>query len=268
MMVDMHCHLLFGVDDGPKTIEETMKIAEKAWKEGITDMIATPHAFSPHYHVSKSKIEGQLPLLINALHANDCPINLHMGQELRLHEDLDEKISTGTAMTLAGSKYVLLELPSHSVPSYAVTIIQSMLEKGNIPIIAHPERNRSIADRPELLERLVRQGALAQVTAGSLTGYFGKQTQKVALQLIEANLIHTYGSDVHGIDVRPLLFNEGLNYLEKKKLHDMVDILLENNDRILKDEAFIILDPETPILRKWWRSSTTTKGAGAHAIYE
>lgn len=252
-MVDMHCHLLFGVDDGPKMIEESICILKKAKQEGVTDMIVTPHAFSPRYHVSKSEIERQIRILKDVVNLFDFQINLHMGQEVRLHDCLIENISNGTAMTLAGSRYLLLELPFEAVPTDTVTTIHSLLAKGVIPIIAHPERNRAIADKPEILELLIRQGALAQVTAGSLSGYFGRQTQKVALQLIQANLIHSYGSDVHGISKRPLLFNEGLHFLEKKKLYEVVNILLENNERILKDEMFIILDPEKPVLKKWWR---------------
>ena len=92
-----------------------------------------------------------------------------------------------------------------------------LLGEGKIPIIAHPERNRAIAEKPERLERLVRHGALAQVTAGSLSGHFGKNVQKLALQLIEANLIHTYGSDVHNLDDKTIPFQKGLDYLGKKK---------------------------------------------------
>ncbi|MGN7387439.1 tyrosine-protein phosphatase [Sporosarcina sp. SAFN-015] len=250
-MIDMHCHVLFGVDDGPKTIEDTIRIVEKAVKEGITDMIATPHAFSPHYHVPKKEIEGQIRLLTDSLRAGKYPIKLHTGQEVRLHENVIEKIIEGEAMTLAGSRYLLLELPSQSIPLYIERVIQSMLEYNTIPIIAHPERNSAIAQKPARLERLIRLGAFAQVNAGSLSGHFGKRVQRLSIQLVEANLIHTYGSDVHDTKARPLLFNEGLRYLEKKKKHDSIDILLENNERILKDDAFIVLDPEIPVKKKW-----------------
>lgn len=252
-MVDMHSHLLFGVDDGTKTIEDALCIVEKAVRAGITDMIATPHAFNPRYHVSAEKVNENTKLLVDAIRMEDLPINIHMGQEVRLHEQLIRNLNIGEAMTLAGSRYLLLELPSHSIPFYTANIIQSVLSEGKIPIIAHPERNRAIAEKPERLERLVRLGALAQVTAGSLSGYFGKKVQKLALELTKLNLIHTYGSDVHDLKNRPFLFNEGLDYLEKKKHHNLVDILLENNERILKDEALIISEPETPVLRKWWK---------------
>ena len=121
------------------------------------------------------------------------------------------------------------------------TSSKHLLGEGIIPIIAHPERNRAIAEKPARLERLVRHGALAQITAGSLAGHFGKNVQKLSLQLIEANLVHTYGSDVHNVDTRPLLFNKGLDYLEKKKHHDLADILLENNERIVQRQIAVLI---------------------------
>lgn len=252
-MIDMHSHFLFGVDDGPKTIEDTLRIIEQAAQEGITNMIATPHAFSPHFHVSREEIEGQIELLKDVVQAAKIPVSLHTGQEVRLCENLVEKVIMKEAMTLADSRYLLLELPTQSVPAYTVNIIQSLLGEGYIPIIAHPERNRAIAEKPERLERLVRHGALAQITAGSVAGHFGKNVQRLSIQLIEANLIHTYGSDVHNLTTRPPLFEKGLDYLEKKKLHDIADILLDNNERILRDESLFLLEPEVPISRKWWQ---------------
>lgn len=252
-MIDMHSHILFGVDDGPKTIEDTLRILEQAAQEGITDMIATPHAFSPHFHVPRTEIEGQIELLKDVVRAAEIPVTLHTGQEVRLCDNLVEKLLMKEALTLANSRYLLLELPTQSVPAYTVNIIQSLLGEGYIPIIAHPERNRAIAEKPERLERLVRHGALAQITAGSVAGHFGRNVQKLSLQLIEANLIHTYGSDVHNVTTRPALFEKGLDYLEKKKLYDIADILLENNERILQDESLFLLEPEIPNSRKWWQ---------------
>lgn len=251
-MIDIHSHLLFGVDDGAKSIEETLRILVQAEKEGIQDIIATPHAFGPHYHVTKEIVLKKIEDLSKILQKEGLKIAVHSGQEIRLHEQIIQNLKTGDAMTLANSRYVLLELPSHSVPAYTTNIIQLMIADGKVPIIAHPERNRGIAENPERLERLIRHGAVAQVTAGSLSGHFGKGVQKLALQLIDANLIHTYGSDVHNLKTRPFLYNDGLDYLEKKRHYEMIGILLENNKSILTDRPFIVLEPATPMLRKWW----------------
>ena len=252
-MLDMHAHILPGVDDGPETIEESMQIIEIAVKEGITDIIATSHAYSPQYDVPKAQVLQKLNQLTQEVKARGLSINLHAGQEIRIHEFVPEMIKTGKALTLADSKYVLIELPSGRIPAFTVKVIQEFLVMGKVPIIAHPERNRAIASKPSLLRGLVNHGALAQVTAGSLAGHFGKNVQKLSLQLVESNLIHAFGSDVHNLKTRPALFEKGLDYLDKHKLHDQVDILLENNARILTNEDFILLEPVEEKSKKWWQ---------------
>ncbi len=251
-MLDMHAHVLPGVDDGPESLDESIKLIETAIEEGITDIIATPHAYSPTYDVSKEQVLEKLSILNNEVRKRGLLINLHAGQEIRIQDFVPEKIESGEALTLAGSKYVLLELPSSGIPAFTVQIIQAILSNGIVPIIAHPERNRAIAENPSRLLRLVNHGALAQVTAGSLAGHFGRGVQKLSLQLVQANLIHAYGSDVHNSKTRPALFEKGLEYLEKKKLHDTVDILLENNARILTNQDFLLLEPGDVCSKKWW----------------
>ncbi|MFJ7934416.1 tyrosine-protein phosphatase [Sporosarcina sp. NPDC096371] len=252
-MVDMHSHVLFGVDDGPLTIEESVSVMQKVVEEGITDMIVTPHAFHPHFHVAREEIEAQVSLLGKVVREAGMPLTVHAGQEVRLHGKIIEEWKAGEVMTLAGSKYLLLELPSNTVPAYTVPVIDQLLLEGVVPIIAHPERNRAIAEKPDRLRRLIQRGALAQVTAGSLAGHFGKGVQKVASRLVQANLIHTYGSDVHNLVTRPPLFNEGLDYLEKRKFHSIADILLENNARILVNDSVIQLELDVMKEYKWWR---------------
>lgn len=252
-MIDIHTHILFNVDDGPKTIEQSIQLVEEAVQEGITHLISTSHALSPHYHVPETDVLQQIRLLQDIVDDAGYPIQLWAGHEIRLHEHVVENLRNGTVLPLANSDYVLLELPSQSVPAYTIRIIEQLLAAGYTPIIAHPERNAAIATKPERLERLVRHGALAQVTAGSVAGYFGKNVQRLAFQLLEANLIHTYGSDVHNLTTRPLLFNKGLDVLEKKKFGNVADILLDNNDCLIRNERLAILEPMTPKVRRWWR---------------
>ena len=252
-MIDMHSHICFGVDDGSKSLEETITNSKSGSRRRRIRNDCNPAAFHPQFHVPRDVVVGQIRQLRNALSKAGLSVTLHEGQEVRVHENLIQNLKDGEIITLAGSRYILLELPSHSVPAYMVKLIQLIIAVGKVPIIAHPERNRGIAEKPERLEMLVRHGALAQVTSGSLVGHFGKNVQKLALQLIESNLIHTYGSDVHNLEMRPLIFAKGLQSLRKKNHNEMVDILLENNKRILLDKPFIILEPETPTLKRWWQ---------------
>lgn len=251
-MIDMHAHILPGVDDGPATLEESMGLLKQAVKEGITDIIATPHAYSPHYDVEKNIVIEKIELVKKEIKKLSIPISIHQGQEIRIQDNTIQMLKESKALSLAGSKYVLIELPSSGIPAYTVQIIQGILSLDKVPIIAHPERNRAVAEKPSRLIRLINHGAIAQITAGSLAGHFGKSIQKLSLQLVDANLVHTYGSDVHNLQTRPFKFDAGLNYLEKMRRLDAVDIFLENNARILENKEVIILEPEELVKPKWF----------------
>lgn len=252
-MIDIHSHILYNVDDGPETLEETLQLLHQATSEGVNSIISTSHAFNPQYDVTNAIVQTQLAEL--QAHAKEAglSIDLHTGHEVRIHEAIVDNVVTGKALTLAGSRYLLLELPSQTVPAYTVPVIEQLLAHEIVPVIAHPERNRAIAEKPERLARLIRRGAVAQVTAGSLAGHFGKAVQQLALQLVEANLVHTYGSDMHNTTTRPMLFNKGLDYLEKKKLVERLEILLDNNERILHNEHLTLLEPLEATSKKWWK---------------
>lgn len=251
-MVDIHSHILAGVDDGPESIDEAVRMLRKAVDEGITDLIATSHAYNPHYHVGKAAVEKKMLELQQVIDEHSIPITIHGGQELRIQDKTVDVLNNEEALTLAGSRYALIELPSSSVPSFTVPLIQQLMTQNIVPIIAHPERNKAIAEKPSRLERLISHGALAQVTSGSVAGHFGKGAQKAAMTLIRSNLIHFYGSDVHNLTTRPFLFNEGLDYMDKAHLTDYVDLFLENNARILEKKDAIILEPHLVAEKKWW----------------
>ncbi|MBT2572013.1 CpsB/CapC family capsule biosynthesis tyrosine phosphatase [Planococcus sp. ISL-110] len=251
-MIDTHAHILPGLDDGAETMEQTKRMLEKAVAEQLTGIIATPHAFHPNFNTNLAALKKQLELVNSWIAQEQLPLTIYSGQECRLSDKLPERLVAGEALTMAGSRYVLLELPSSGIPAYTVPIIQQLITRNYVPIIAHAERNQGIIEKPERLKKLLLHGALAQVTAGSVAGSFGKAIQRTAMSLIDANLIHVYGSDVHSLDKRPFLFNEGLDYLEKKNQHDMVDIFLENNERILLDDHLHVLEPEDIRKGKWW----------------
>ncbi|MER1984841.1 MAG: CpsB/CapC family capsule biosynthesis tyrosine phosphatase [Solibacillus sp.] len=243
-MFDIHSHLLFGVDDGPETVDDSLEMLTQAAKEGITQIIATSHATHPMFHTAAEDIQRQVPLLQQKLNEQGIPLQIHTGHEIRVTDQTITQLQTGHVLPLANSRYVLLELPSATVPPFVKNLIVELVKDGYVPIIAHPERNKAIAEKPERLEVLIREGAVAQITAGSLSGHFGKAIQQVSVQLVEANLVHTYGSDAHNLKTRPFLFNEGLDFLDKKKLGKTVDILLENNARILDNRELYLLEPQ------------------------
>lgn len=251
-MIDTHSHILAGIDDGAETMEETKRLLDKALEEGLNGIIATPHAHHPNFPTDVEKTKTQLALTKDYIKEQTLPIQIYSGNECRLSDKLPERLATGQALTLAESHYVLLELPSSGVPAYTISIIQQLIATDYVPIIAHAERNQGIIEKPERLERLLRHGAVAQVTSGSLVGSFGKAIQKTAFSLIDANLIHVYGSDVHNMSKRSFSFKEGLAVLEKKKYHEMIEVLLSNNECIIQDNKMTILEPLKINKGKWW----------------
>ncbi len=252
-MIDMHSHILVNVDDGPKSLEETMCLFEQAVAEGITTIISTSHAFHPSYHVQFETVNAQITQLQKEINERNLSLTLYPGHEVRLSGNILELYEKKQLHTLAHSNYLLLELPSSIVPKYTREIIRALLAIGITPIIAHPERNRAIAENPSYLEQLIRDGALAQITAGSLAGFFGKSIQQLSIRLVRSNLVHTYGSDVHNLQTRPFLFEKGLRYLEKQRELNAVDCFLENNARILENVPLIIYEPEETFTKKWWK---------------
>ena len=252
-VIDIHSHILFGVDDGPKNIEESLELLSLAVQEGITEIISTSHVLHPSFNVEMDDVVKQVAALQHLIHTEGLPLTLHTGHEIRINENVPDMLQQKKLLPLANSRYVLIELPSNSVPTYTKHLLLQLLELGYTPIIAHPERNKAIAENPDKLKQLVELGAFAQITAGSVAGHFGKSIQKTSLQLIEANLVHTYGSDVHSRDVRPYLFDAGLTYLEKHKHADTVEVFLENNARILTNDSFIVFEPQLIREKKWWQ---------------
>lgn len=251
-MVDIHSHILFGVDDGPNSIEESIAMLEKAAEEGITHIISTSHANHPIYDVSAKLVMEQIHELQNQLDNRQIPVTVHLGHEVRISQSIIENFLESKILSLAKSNYLLLELPSNYIPQYAYHIIRELISLGITPIIAHPERNKSIIEKPIRLQRLIREGAVAQITAGSLAGHFGRAIQHLSLKLVRANLVHVYGSDAHNLRTRPFFFNKGISFLEKEKAFDEIDLFLENNARILENKPLIIYEPEEIEKKKWW----------------
>ncbi|MEG0576856.1 MAG: CpsB/CapC family capsule biosynthesis tyrosine phosphatase [Bacilli bacterium] len=145
--VDMHSHILWNVDDGPKKMEETMKLFEQAVKEGITQIISTSHSNHPLFDVDYHAVTDQINLLQDELTNHCIPLTLHTGHEVRLSEKIIPLYKSNHIHTLANSQYFLLELPSNSVPTYTKHIIHALLTEGITPIIAHPERNKAIVEK-------------------------------------------------------------------------------------------------------------------------
>ncbi|WP_227938618.1 tyrosine-protein phosphatase [Alkalihalobacillus deserti] len=250
-MIDIHCHILPGVDDGPKTLAESLELARQAEAEGITTIIATPHHQHPSFENSGPSVLRQVEEFNQALQEADINIHVNPSQEIRLHGEMIQHIDLGDVLPMTPeSSYLLIEFPTNSIPRYATRLFYDLQLKGYTPIIAHPERNKVFAERPEVLYEMVANGALTQVTTSSLTGHLGKNVKKFTELLIEANLTHFLASDAHNLGERPFRFQEGYSVLEDVFGMDMVYQFKENAELLLNNNHVHMLPPEPVKKRK------------------
>jgi len=198
-MIDIHSHILPGLDDGAQDLEESIALAEAARNDGVTAIVATPHLFRrPSMIKDLNVIEKKWLELKKALAERSVNIALHRGAEVHIgHETVREIRKNRRFLTLYKSSYLLVEFPSHHVFPKVRDLFFEILNEKIIPIIAHPERNLVFTKNPETLYDLVEMGSLCQANAGSLMGYYGRTIRKHVLSLLRLNLIHFIASDCH-----------------------------------------------------------------------
>jgi protein-tyrosine phosphatase len=227
-MIDIHCHILPGLDDGAESIEISCAMAEMAIAEGITHVIGTPHASPNHEFVPElvkrrrddiqSIFEGRLIL------GTGCDFHLS-------YENLQEIRRDPTRFTLNQKNYLLVEFADFAIPPSLDQELHE-LQLGDInlnPIITHPERNPLIRTQPERLYTWLRQGCYAQVTAQSVLGKFGKAAQEMAENWIDLGAVHFIASDAHNTTSRPLRLRETYDYVAKKWSEEVAHGLLVDN---------------------------------------
>lgn len=243
-MIDIHCHILPNIDDGAQTLENSLEMAKTAINEGITTIIATPHHKNNQYINEKSSILEKVNDLNAVLKQENLPLNILPGQEVRIYGEVLEDYNKGEVLTLNHTKYLFIEFPSSSVPRYAERLLYELQTEGIIPIIVHPERNKELQEKPDLLYKFVKNGALTQVTASSVVGYFGKNVKKFSEQLIEYNLTHFIASDAHNIHNRTFKMAEALDMIEANYGMDYIYLFKENAQFLVEDKNIIKEIPE------------------------
>lgn len=203
-MIDLHCHILPFMDDGPSAMEESMEMARIAVADGIRHLVATPHTLNGIYCHTVTEIEHAVSAFQGILHGAGIPLLLYPGADVHLSQDMMGRIQDQQACTVNNQgKYILIELPSHSIPGRVEDELFELKINGITPVITHPERNIMIQNEPDILCRWVRKGALAQVTAMSVVGEFGEMVGESARTLLERRLIHIIASDAHSARDRP-----------------------------------------------------------------
>lgn len=242
-MIDIHCHILPGVDDGAKTIEDSITMAKQAAKEGIDTIIATPH-LNQHYDNRKQAILEKVDFLNLQLETENINVKILPGQEPRIYGEIIAEYDKGDIQTLNGTNFMFIEFPSNHVPRYAEQLLFDIQLKRLTPVIVHPERNAELMAHPDVLYNFVQKGALTQVTASSLCGYFGKKIKNFSQQLIDANLTHFIASDAHNVTTRDFKMAEAFALIESEFGIDYVYLFTGNAELLVADQNVIKEIPE------------------------
>lgn len=201
-MIDIHCHLLPGIDDGAESLSEALRMAELAVADGITTVIATPHQLGNFRHNRAEAIRQLTNSFQSQLHDANIPLRVLPGADVRVEPDLVSQVLAGEVLSLADQqRYVLLELP-HELYFPLTPLLRELAEVGMVGILSHPERNQGLLANPRVVAELVDAGCLMQVTGASLTGGFGASSQRFAEQLVRSGLVHFVASDGHGVRSR------------------------------------------------------------------
>lgn len=242
-MIDIHCHLLYGLDDGPKTIEDALAMAEEAIADGITHVIGTPHSSSAHVF-QYEKVNARRAELSERLGGR---LTLATGCDFHLnHENLVAIRNEAAPFCLNQKDYLLVEFNEFSIPPAMDQTLHELQLLGLRPVITHPERNGILRAQPERLFNWVRQGCYVQVTAGSLSGVFGPGAKADAWDWMGKGAVHFVASDAHNTTRRPLKLKFAYDMIAEQFGAERAEALLVENPKAAFEGQALPYVPEPP----------------------
>ena len=235
--VDIHCHILPGVDDGSQTPEETKAMLQKAWDEGIQIMVATPH-----YHKQRGKndielIKKQLLLTRKLAKEVNPKMQICLGMEIYYGEDVPELLKEGRVVSIRKSRYILVEFSPGDEFQYILNAVRKLQMSGHTVIIAHIERYNCLRKDISNVEYLREMGAYLQVNTGSITGSYGRSVKKFLREVLKAHLVQLVGTDAHGSERRTPKMQEAYKEVVKRCGEEDADqIFGQNAKKVLRNE--------------------------------
>ena len=256
-MYDLHAHILPGVDDGVKTLEDSVEMAWRATKSGTETMLCTPHRKDIIENHSVQYIQELLDKLRLELDERGIEIKLFLGMENHLDLELPEALANGQALRINGTRYAMVELPYLGYPIYVDNVLYQLQVQGITPVLAHPERVQAIQQKPELLAGFVERGMLSQITAGSVAGQFGGKVKKLARDLLKQGLVHVLASDAHFPEgPRSPVLTEGVEAaVEIVGLERARQMVIDTPRAVLEGLPVDVVESQrkTTGVRRWWR---------------
>jgi protein-tyrosine phosphatase len=208
-MIDLHCHILPGIDDGAPDVSVSIEMAKAFVADGVTAVACTPHIMPGLYHNSGPKIRQAVTDLQRVLDTEHIPLRLLSGADNHITPNFVAELRSGHLVSLANSRYVLVEPPHHIAPPRLEDLFFNLLVAGYVPILTHPERLSWIKSHYQAIKGLVNHGVWVQLTAGSLAGNFGRSAQYWAERMLDEGCVHIVATDAHDLTRRPPNLREG-----------------------------------------------------------
>jgi len=246
-MIDIHSHILPSLDDGAGNWEESILMARSAVQSGVHLLYATPHHENGRYHNEAPIVTEAVIELNSQLRALNIPLRVVPGLEVRVYKELLNDLDRGCIISLNHSRYILIEFPSDRIPNQIEELIHELSVIGKVAILAHPERNKEIARNPQKLFQLIESGLLSQITAGALTGAFGRKVCAFALKLCKDNLVHFIASDAHNTSDRPFGLADAYQIVTDQLGNTYSEYYQQNARELAEDKPIV---QWTPLLRK------------------
>lgn len=226
IVIDLHAHVLPGLDDGPKTWEDALAVWRQAAQDGTDVIVSVAHANDHHFDVPADQYRQTMAEARLKIAEARLPLRLISAMEVRLGPDLAQGFLSDRYLPIGDSRYICVELPPNDFPHYTLDVLYQLTLEGLRILMIHPERNRGIRRRPELAERLIRMEVLGVSSAGSLLGQFGPEVESASWQLIEQGLIQSVASDGHSVLKRPLRLSPVMELLTRRYGEDQAQWMM------------------------------------------
>jgi protein-tyrosine phosphatase len=225
-------------------MEESILMAKAASNQGITNIVASPHHRTSRYDNDRDSVLVAVDHLNQRLQEEGIAVTIHPAQEIRIHSDMSQTFNADELLTINDDgQYLLLELPFDHIPTYTEHLLFNLQTQGYTPIIVHPERHHTFLEHPNKLFDLIQHGALTQLTAGSLTGQFGKQVKKLSESLLTHHYIHLIASDAHHYSKRGFQLQDSYRAVSKMMGRRMTSQLMENAEHVLTGKKIVLDEP-------------------------
>lgn len=245
-MIDLHTHILPNIDDGARSIEETIHLVKEAQEVGFEAIISTSHYMEGYYETAVPEREVWINVIYEKLQEENIKMKLYLGNEIYLTDNMVSLLEEQKASTINDTSYLLFEMPLNIEPMNLYNVIYEMMQNKLVPVLAHPERYSFVQEEPDIVKELIEKGVLMQCNYASIIGYYGKKAQIIVKKLLQNNMVHFLGSDVHRANTIypriPQILEKIKQIVGEEKLEELTTT---NPKLLLKNKRIEIEEPNT-----------------------